>query len=263
MRRRARAGSRAASHGSAHTSVYRRSGLYSADGGVLGQVEKKVADLTVQLELSKSRGGGVLEDELSEKFEWLRSQQEQMLVVMTEAIREGKLGGGEAQPAEPAVPKQPPLHADAAATIQAVRVTVLRTPTRPPLTPCSKDAESCAGLCTGAPRPCGTDTAGRGERRGPDGPGAVALPPSAGVLPQPPQRRGGGPSQIPSNRFDSLSTRPVTRVWLGQAGATQIQAMWRARQQRLFFASRESVERGENLPLPSCCALGATTTLTT
>ena len=89
---------------------------------VLGQVEKKVADLTVQLELSKSRGGGVLEDELSEKFEWLRSQQEQMLVVMTEAIREGKLGGGEAEPAEPVVPKQPPLHADAAATIQAVRV---------------------------------------------------------------------------------------------------------------------------------------------
>ena len=67
----------------------------------MGQVEKKVADLTVQLELSKSRGGGVLEDELSEKFEWLRSQQEQMLVVMTEAIREGKLGRGEAQPAEP------------------------------------------------------------------------------------------------------------------------------------------------------------------
>ena len=94
----------------------------SADGGVLGQVEKKVADLTVQLELSKSRGGGVLEDELSEKFEWLRSQQEQMLVVMTEAIREGKLGGGGAEPAEPVVPKQPPLHADAAATIQAVRV---------------------------------------------------------------------------------------------------------------------------------------------
>ena len=65
-----------------------------------------------------------------------------------------------------------------------------------------KDAESCVGLCTGAPRPCGTDAAGRGERRGPDGAGAVALPPPAGVLPQPPQRRGGGPSQIPSNRFD-------------------------------------------------------------
>ena len=165
-------------------------------------MEKKVADLTVQLELSKSRGGGVLEDELSEKFEWLRSQQEQMLVVMTEAIREGKLGGGEAEPAEPVVPKQPPLHADAAATIQAVRV-VCRHATRPPLASCNKDAESCVGLCTGAPRPCGTDTAGRGERRGPDGPGAVALAPPAGVLPQPPQRRGGGPSQIPSNRFDT------------------------------------------------------------
>ena len=173
-------------------------------------MEKKVADLTVQLELSKSRGGGVLEDELSEKFEWLRSQQEQMLVVMTEAIREGKLGGGEAEPAEPVVPKQPPLHADAAATIQAVRV-VCRHATRPPLASCNKDAESCVGLCTGAPRPCGTDAAGRGERRGPDGPGAVALAPPAGVLPQPPQRRGGGPSQIPSNRFDtdmSVSIQP-------------------------------------------------------
>ena len=49
-------------------------------------------------------------------------------------------------------------------------------------------------------------------------------------------------------QIDLISTRPVTRVWLGQAGATQIQAMWRARQQRLFFASRESVERGENFP---------------
>ena len=168
-----------------HTPLSIDAVVYSADGGVLGQVEKKVADLTVQLELSKSRGGGVLEDELSEKFEWLRSQQEQMLVVMTEAIREGKLGGGEAEPAEPVVPKQPPLHADAAATIQAVRV-VCRHATRPPLASCNKDAESCVGLCTGAPRPCGTDAAGRGERRGPDGAGAVALPPPAGVLPQPP-----------------------------------------------------------------------------
>jgi ankyrin repeat protein len=192
----------------------------------LARVEQKLTDLSVQLSVKKKRGGGIQEDEMNEKFEWLRAQQEQMLLVMSEAIQRQVLtpepddetgeetgamagaggggGGGASSSSRKKVRKTPNKNRNGAL---------------PPAAQRQQEADAAIAIQSVA--------RGRHARaqQGSEQQAAAAIQE---------QYRAYRQHEFFQNRLS------VEEDW----AASHIQSVWRTRQQRLFFENRESVERG-------------------
>ena len=171
----------------------------------LARVEQKLSDLTVRLTVSHKRGGGMHEDELAEKFEWLRAQQEQMLLVMSEAIQQQVL--------------KPQPKDVRAATTQRQRKARQMQKVMPPAVQRKKEAAAATAI-----QSVHRGRKARAQQKR-DRAAAAAIQKHYRTYRQ---------REFFQNRLT------VEEDW----AVRQIQGAWRTRQQRLFFANRESVERG-------------------
>ncbi len=171
----------------------------------LARMEQKLTDLTVQLSITQKRGGGMQADELAEKFEWLRAQQEQMLLVVSEAIQ-SKVLTAQAEDV-------------AAAATKGQRKTRKLKKVTPPAVQRKKEAAAATTI----------QSAHRGRRARQQQQKKKA---SASAIQK--HYRTYRQREFFQNRLS------VEEDW----AARHIQGSWRTRQQRLFFENRESVERG-------------------
>ena len=171
----------------------------------LARMEQKLSDLTVQLSVTQKRGGGMQGDELAEKFEWLRAQQEQMLLVMSDAIQSKVLT---AQAEDVA----------AAATKGQRKARKIKKVT-PPAVQRKREAAAATTI----------QSAHRGRQA---------------RLQQQQKMESASAIQKHYRTYRQREffqhRLSVEEDW----AARRIQGSWRTRQQRLFFENRESVERG-------------------
>ena len=145
------------------------------------------------------------EDELAEKFEWLRAQQEQMLLVMSEAIERQVL--------------KPQSKDVGAATTQGQRKARKMQTITPPAVQRKKEAAAATAI-----QSVHRGRKARAQQKR-DRAAAAAIQKQYRTYLQ---------REFFQNRLS------VEEEW----AARQIQGSWRTRQQRFFFANRESVERG-------------------